>query len=508
VPLTRRAFLPLLGVIGHAQQPLTLHPESLTPFLEPLPLLPVAKPVESGPVPRYRIAMREMRVAVHRDLPAVRVWTYGSTWPGATIEARSGQPVSIEWVNQLPTSHFLPIDHNLCGAEKTNPAVRNVVHVHGGRVPPGSDGYPEAWYTPGHAETHRYPNGQEATALWYHDHAMGITRLNTYAGLFGFYIVRDDFEDRLNLPRGAYEIPMIFCDRSFTPDGQLFYPDSGQPNAPWVPEFYGDAALVNGKLAPYLEVQPRRYRFRFLNASNARFYRFEIPGLSLMQIGSDQGLLPAPVPMKRVIVAPGERVDLIVDFAGLGGERAVLKSGPTELLQFRVAAGKVDDTSRLPSSLRTVRRIAESEAVTTRELTLGEVDNMVATPMRMLLNNTHWAMPVTEKPRLNSVEIWSLINLTDDSHPIHLHLVRFQILDRRRFDAFAFRNGGGLRYFGNAMPAAANETGWKDTVQADPKLVTRIIVPFEGYSGRYVWHCHLAEHEDNEMMRPYDVLPA
>jgi len=173
-----------------------------------------------------------------------------------------------------------------------------------------------------------------------------------------------------------------------------------------------------------------------------------------------------------------------------------------------VSSAKVADHSDLPSRLRPVARIPESAAVNTRMLTLGETDNMVAEPMVMLLNKTHWAMPVTEKPRLNSVEIWSFINLTEDSHPIHLHLVRFQILDRRKIDAFAYQTNGDLRYFGPATPPEPGEGGWKDTVRTGSKQVTRIIVPFAGYTGRYVWHCHIAEHEDNEMMRPYEVLPA
>jgi spore coat protein A, manganese oxidase len=226
------------------------------------------------------------------------------------------------------------------------------------------------------------------------------------------------------------------------------------------------------------------------------------------QIGTDQGLLPAPVAVTHVLLAPAERADLVIDFTRHKGTRIVLSSDSFELLQFRVSGAAVADPSELPSALGALARIEESAAVQTRRLTLDESQSPVAESTGMLLNKTPWHMPVTETPRLGSTEIWELVNLTDDTHPIHLHLVRFQILDRRRFDAFQYMTAGTLRYVGPVMAPDANEMGWKDTVRVNAKTVTRIIVPFVGYAGRYVWHCHLLEHEDNEMMRPYDVLPA
>jgi spore coat protein A len=205
-------------------------------------------------------------------------------------------------------------------------------------------------------------------------------------------------------------------------------------------------------------------------------------------------------------VAPGERVDLIVDFAGHGGEQIVITSDSLTVMQFRVSRKAVQDESSLPSALRPVNKIPESSATKTRMLTLGEADDKTGNPMTMLLNNAHWNMPVTENPALNSVEIWNLMNFTDDSHPIHLHLVRFQILDRRTFEPYVYYTEGKVKYIGPPVPPDPSEAGWKDTVQAQPNMITRIIARFEGYPGRYVWHCHLLEHEDNEMMRPYDVL--
>jgi len=282
---------------------------------------------------------------------------------------------------------------------------------------------------------------------------------------------------------------------------------SADPDRPWVPEVFGAAQLVNGKLFPYLDVEPRKYRFRILNAANGRFYRLSLaPNGEMVQIGSDQGLLGAPLALDHVQLAPGERVDLVIDFAAHRGSTLVLASDSFRLLQFRVSASKILDSSSLPATLRPAPRIEESTATLTRRLTLDEMQNMVAESQGMLLNKTPWHMPITEKPQLNSTEIWELVNLTDDTHPIHLHLVRFQILDRRRFDGFQYMTTGTLRYTGPVMAPDPNEMGWKDTVRVNAKTVTRIIVPFVGYAGRYVWHCHILEHEDNDMMRPYEVV--
>ncbi len=494
-----------------------LDPGTLARFVDPLPIPQIAQPVDHRVAPGtageqaayYRVAMRAVTAKLHRDLPPTTLWTYGGSVPGLTLETRSGQGVLVEWANELPTKHFLPIDHNLHGAEKSTPEVRAVVHLHGGKTPPESDGYPEDWYVPGKSRTYYYPNRQEPALLWYHDHAMGINRLNIYAGLMGLWIVRDEVEDALNLPRGKYEIPLVLMDRDFRHDGQLSYPISADPERPWVPEVFGEAHLVNGKIFPYLDVEPRKYRFRILNGANGRFYWLSLSqGAEMVQIGSDQGLLGAPIAVKHLNLAPGERADIVVDFSAHRGRQLILESESLTLMQFRVASTAAADTSVVPAALRLAPRLAESSAMLTRRLTLDEQMNMVAESMGMLLNKTPWHMPVTEKPVLNSTEIWELVNLTDDVHPIHLHMVRFQILDRRRFDSYEFMTTGTLRYTSAPMPPEANELGWKDTARVNAKTVTRIIVPFVGYPGRYVWHCHILEHEDNEMMRPYEVLPA
>jgi spore coat protein A, manganese oxidase len=462
--------------------------------------------------------MRPFELKVHRDIQPTRMWGFGSQFPGPTFDIRSGQEILVEWANELPGKHFLPVDHTLGGAGKDQPEVRAVVHLHGGKVPPESDGYPEDWTIPGKSTLCHYPNQQEAAMLWYHDHAMGINRLNIFAGLLGAYILRDDVEDALHLPSGKYEIPLVICDRMFDKDSQLYYPASDNPASPWIPEFFGDAYLVNGKLFPFLDVEPRKYRFRVLNGSNGRFYRLSLSNKqSFHAIGTDQGLLHAPVELKKIVIAPGERLDLILDFSARVGEKITIQDDAVAVMQFRVSGSDAaavsapvvaqKPESALPAVLRPIERLAESSAVKTRTLSLDEVDDLVQNPAKMLLNNTAWHMPVTEDPVLDSVEIWNLINPTDDSHPIHLHLVKFQILDRRRFQTFAYLSEKQLKFTGQPVPPEPSEAGWKDTARAEPGMVTRIIVRFDGYPGRYVWHCHILEHEDNEMMRPYQVLP-
>jgi spore coat protein A len=457
--------------------------------------------------PYYRIAMRETQQKVHRDLPATRMWSFDGSFPGPTLETESGSAMIVEWANELPQRHFLPIDRTLHGAEASLPEVRSVVHLHGGRTPAASDGYPEYWVVPGKSQTCFYPSRQDAALLFYHDHTMGINRLNIYAGMQGFCIVRDAMEAALDLPGGKYEVALMFCDRLLRTDGQLDYPVSEYPGRPWVPEVFGNAILVNGKLLPYFEVEPRRYRLRLMDGSNGRFYRFSLSDKGEFHvIGNDQGLLANPVAARRIPLAPAERADIVVDFAAMAGTGLRLVSDSFDLLEFRVAAKGSDDERPLPATLRTPTRVDPATAVKTRRLTLDERMNDVQHSMGMLLNNTPWHMPITEKPTLGTTEIWELVNLTDDFHPIHLHLVRFQILDRRRFDRFDFQANGTLRFTGPVQLPEAYESGWKDTVRADPGLVTRILIPFEGYAGRYAWHCHILEHEDNEMMRPYEVV--
>ena len=346
-------------------------------------------------------------------------------------------------------------------------------------------------------------------------------RLNNFAGLSGLYIIHDTVEQGLGLPLGNYEIPLVIQDRTFDAQGQLNYPLSGRPGNPWIPEFFGNTVMVNGKAFPYLAVEPRKYRFRILNASNSRFYGLTLSsGQKFISIGTEQGLLAAPAAVSRLLITPAERVDVVIDFSSYAGKQIVLNNdgpspypsgganAPTEVMRFQVATKTTSkDTSVVPATLAPFKKIDPTLAVQTRDLRLVELDDLFGYPIVDLLNYSYWSLAVTEQPVIDTVEIWNLINTTGDGHPIHIHLISFQIIGRRPYDATQFEQGK-LVYTGPMEPPAPFEAGWKDVVRAEPGYVNSVIAKFEGYTGRYVWHCHILEHEDNEMMRPYEVIAA
>lgn len=559
-PIERRTFLKLGGAAGAS---LALGGGSLAllrtrraegqsiggglaKFVDPLPIPSTISPsgTLSG-VPFFRVTMRQFRQKLHRDLPATTLWGYNGLYPGPTFEARRGRPIAVLWQSDLPTHHALPLDPTLHGDEPPTPEVRTVVHLHGHKVLPDSDGYPEAWFTNGFARTgpffdnrtYHYPNDQQATTLWYHDHALGITRLNLFMGLAGFYLLRDNVEDQLDLPRGRFEVPLLIQDRSFNADGSLSYPvqEPGDPEIPpvWVPEFFGDAVLVNGKVWPFLEVEPKKYRFRILNGSNARFYHLTLvergghgrstPPIHL--IGTDGGFVPAPVRLDDITIGPAERFDVVIDFDDFEGRDFVLSNDakapfpdgddiiPAEVMLFKVGHSSGHDTGSLPHSLAPVPLLSPQASVKTRDLVLIELASAQDNPIIGLINEP-WDRPVTEAPRAGSIEIWRLINTTGDAHPIHIHLVQFQILDRQPFDPDQYP--ARLVFTGpRVTPPAEERPAFKDTVKAMPGEVTRVIMKFDLPTGthvrrgdkfRYVFHCHILEHEDNDMMRPYDVV--
>ncbi|MDQ6595795.1 multicopper oxidase family protein [Bacillus salipaludis] len=519
---------------------------SLKKFVDALPLPPILEPKDRcDDIPFYEVIMKQVKQKLHRDLPPTTVWGYNGMYPGPTFEVRRNEPILVKWKNKLPFEHLLPVDRTLHGAEPDKPSVRTVVHLHEGRVRPENDGYPEAWFTrdfenvgPKFAhEVYFYPNCQRPATLWYHDHALGITRLNVYAGLAGFYILRDDEEDELDLPRGKFEIPLVIQDRSFYPDGELFYPtqpghepppapqppppiDPTVPNPSVVPEFFGNTILVNGKVWPFLEVEPRKYRFRILNGSNARFYRIRLSsGQDFVQIGTEGGLLENPVTVAEIILAPAERVDVIIDFSNHNGQSIILTNDApapfpggdppspnlTQIMEFRVVKQRhtLSDSSKIPAKLSCLERLDSADAVTVRKNVLVETTDEFGR-LKLLLNNLDWdQLPLTETPYNGTIEIWELYNTTPDTHPIHLHLVTFQILNRAVFTGDP--NGTDL-VVGPPQPPDPNEMGWKDTVRANPGEVTRIIARFGPFTGIYPWHCHILEHEDHDMMRPYEVL--
>ena len=499
-----------------------LCPLVLQPYVDPLPLPAVATPVSGTPggTASYSIAISQVKQRLHRDLPPTTVWGYNGTYPGPTIEASVGNPVTVTWRNDLRdstgaflTKHALPVDSCLAGPDTEGASARVVVHLHGGHVGPESDGYPEATMLPGQSQTFHYPNNQLATTLWYHDHAMGITRLNVIMGLAGFYLVRDAAEGALNLPSGAYEIPLAIQDRTLKADGSLIYPSV------WREMFFGDKAVVNGKVWPYLDVNRGKYRFRILNGSTSRVYTLHLSnGAPFYQIGSDGGLLTAPVARDSMTITPGERADVVVDFApyAAGTEILLTNSAPApfptadatmpalpNLMKFIVQAPS-GHTAALPITLASVPRIPESEAIQTRDFKLARSAAPLPCGGQFWTINGKQFDEVTEFPVVNTTEIWRFQNHSEVSHPMHIHLVEFQILDRQNF----VMQGDSIALVGSPTPPQPFEAGWKDTAPVKPNEVLRVIARFKDFTGRYVYHCHILEHEDHEMMRQFQVVSA
>ncbi len=514
-------------------------PARIDRYIDPLPIPRKHKPVERhNNQDVYRVGMIETLHRFHSQLAPARVWTYEGQYPGPTFEVLRGSPIVVHWENRLPERHLFGIDTTIHGAMPPAPEVRTVPHLHGAQTRSESDGLPEKWFTPGGTAEYHYPNQQQAAMLWYHDHALGITRLNVYAGLSGLYLLRDETERNLQLPAGDYEIPLLIQDRSFDAHGQLAYVPtfddrSSPPPGHWAPEFFGDQPVVNGALYPYLEVEPRPYRLRILNHANSRFFNLylnlsprptDIPQLvPLEQIGTDGGFLPKTSALNKLLLGPAERADVLVDFSNLIGKTITLSNDAPapypgwefavaepprlyELMQFRVTRPL---TAPAPvfsfSGSSEFRKLTPDSSTITRDFVLTERMDAKGHSLGVRINSKGYDDPVTEKVKLGSVECWRFINMTMDAHPMHLHLVQFQILHRQGFDTGAFTLGR-LQLAGNPRPPAPNETGWKDTAVVKPGEILSILVRFDGFAGRYVYHCHMLEHEDNDMMRPYEVI--
>ncbi len=495
-------------------------PLVLAPFVDAMPVPPIAQPVTGQPLgaAHYEMQAVEFFHQAHRDLPMTRVWGYNGHWPGPTILARRDHPVTVTWRNELRevstgqyrTGHVLAVDTCLHGPDMMTNHASIVTHLHGGVVAPESDGYPEFYFPPGgQSPLYTYPNQQPAALIWYHDHALGITRLNVYMGLAGGYLIRDSQEEALGLPSGEFEVPLVIQDRSFNPDGSLKYHDM------WMDHFFGDFMVVNGKVMPYLNVKQGKYRFRVVEGCNSRTLTLGLSnGASFQVIGSDSGILPAPVTMSSITLSPGERSDIIIDFAGYapGTEIILTNSAPApfpgtpgvgvlpQVMKF-VVQGQAGHTAAVPASLVPVTPLDPADAVIERTLTLRRSptpDCGHDTGMWMI-DDKMWH-DITERPRLNDVEVWTWRNRSGMVHPMHMHLVKFQVLNRQAFDPVTGLPTGPI------LPARPEESGWKDTVQAMPNELTRVITRFEGFTGLYPYHCHVLEHEDHEMMRQFEVV--
>jgi spore coat protein A len=504
-PLSRRGLLTLAGVAGLAGlagcgRPVdgpgtgSLLTSSLPlpeRFRTPLPIPPVARPVLTNSAGDHIVLTQ--RVADAHLLPGVttQIWGYDGIFPGPIIRARRGRPLTVTMRNQLP--------------------VPTSTHLHGGIVPADSDGFPldlitPAGYSPAPPVQHgtgarvhevsrdyRYPMDQRAGLLWYHDHRMDFTAPQVWRGLAGMMIVSDDEEDALPLPRGDRELPLLICDRAFEADGSLRYPlrdmAMHHPGADgdFLSGIFGDVILVNGAAWPRHEVANVRYRLRLVNGSNARRYRLGLsPGADLIQIGTDDGLLAAPVTHREIVLSPGERCDVLVDFSAypIGSEVTLtntLGTGPAaEIMRFAVTRSATDDT-RVPPRLADVPVLERSEAVEVRQF-----DFRFGAGRWQINNQPYDPAGSVAAPRLGTVELWRFTS--DFHHPVHVHLGHFQVLSRNGRDPDPW------------------EGGWKDTVDVRPYEAVEVLVKFAGYRGRYMLHCHNLEHEDMAMMANFDVV--
>lgn len=509
---------------------------------------------------------------------------YFRSAPGPTFEAIRGIPVHVQWINNLTGPLFLPVDPTIVWANPNSMAIPRppfpsfptgfplaqkpipiVTHLHGGETPSYFDGNPNAWFTAdgrtGPAfvtNKYTYLNLQQPTTLWYHDHTMGLNRLTLYAGLAGAYVLRQLNDPIASLlPNKENDIPLIIQDRSFNTDGSLFYDHTGvNPSIHpyWVPEFFGNTIMVNGKVWPNLNVKPQQYRFRIINSSNARFYNLRLSNKQhFTQIGSDGGYLPQPVELSSLLISPAERADILIDFSTLDpGTTVILENNAHapfpdgtpadsqtvgQIMQFTVINETVLRPKELPPMLNNMPQL---KPTITSILTLFELEGPNG-PLTVTLDGQLLRNPVSEKPKAGTTEDWQVANLTDDTHPIHLHLVQFLLVSRQKFRSdYYLRDWKKLNettppgtppYFikpkvlpiesylqGQPIELPPNEKGWKDTIQMNPGEITTIRVRFASQDGRpysfnpslgpgYVWHCHILEHAGNEMMRPYKVLP-
>jgi spore coat protein A len=462
------------------------------------------------------------------------------------VVARTGTPLIVDYTHALPATYpsWLPVDTRLTPRGNE---VRLMTHLHGGFVAGDSDGNPAVTpegFGPGQSQTVTYSNqppAMPASLLWFHDHGLGATRLNVFAGLAAAYIVRDAYDtgdepNPIGVPGGAYEIPLVIQDRQFNADGTFRYPVSDIEGATWIGEYFGDVMLVNGKVWPYLDVEPRMYRLRFLNGCNARILNLDIAGPAFWQIGAEGGLFDVPVAVKQLVLAPAERADVLVDFSRFAGGTLTLKNHrpprpvtspapPLEqVMQIRVGRTVTQPgPTTIPSSIPGGRKADLSDPVTTRYITLNEIDPEEV-EWYLDLNGERFGDATPAETKVGTVEDWVYVNLTGDTHPMHTHLVSFQVVGRFPFNATAYMaaapsgpgGSGGIDptpyYTGPAVPADPTERGFKDTVKANPGQVTVIRAKFDLPAGlttpqKYVHHCHIVEHEDNDMMRPFTVTP-
>ncbi|WP_157122238.1 multicopper oxidase family protein [Nocardia violaceofusca] len=548
------------------------------------PLVPQPEPtvdVDAPPSPRVEPFVDELPVPAvvrgnqtltvgagthrfHRDLGVAPTWSYGNApYLGPTVEAQVGEAIELTFTNTLGAHLFSSeVDTALDGTtDQDRVAPRVAVHLHGAVTPPDMDGHPEDTFRPGATKIYRHHNRQDAATLWYHDHAMGITRLNVVAGLAAFYLLRDEYDtgtasNTLGLPSGEFEIPLAIADRRFNEDGSLrFKTVRWIQEGRWEGGMFGDLITVNGVVHPRLSVARGMYRFRVLNASNFREYRLSFSNRTrFWVIGNDSGLLDEPAYIDEAAIAPGERLDIVADFTGLGagdtvelmntyeyprGEAEIIGAQTISSLVRFIGIGTTGFTAAPPVTLRGGRKQspalpAARTAERRRIITLSQRPVTTWPPFTNVMNNLCYHDDPVPEPRQGSTEIWDFVNISPDSHPMHLHLVHMRILDRQPLDALGYLAANPAPPIGtfwapepdrflNGAPEPPHlwETGAKDTVTCPAGMVTRVSITFPTadelgfdpdamfHSGDhmmmqgYVWHCHLIDHEDECMMARY-----
>ncbi|MFL6118738.1 multicopper oxidase family protein [Actinophytocola sp.] len=566
----------------------------LTKFLDALRVPPVMRANSRRYRDELTITMTNTRARLHSQLPETPLWTYSGHFPGPTIEVRGGRRLRVAWTNELRDTvplvavrapYAQPTPANVPGYRAPDgglpPGVElvdgvadlppwTVVHLHGALTNGGSDGWAHNGMSPGSTQLTEYPNRQAATALWYHDHAMAVTRFNVHAGLAGLYLIRDDEEDRLRLPRGDHEIPLIITDRNLDTDpatgaltGNLLFKFQYLPASGTSAPVTGPFTLVNGVIWPHLDVDARWYRFRVLNAANSRFFRLDlvdeagtVHNDAVRIVGTDAGLLPAPaaVPAGGLTLTPAERVDLLIDFSRFTGQRLRLvntgASVEPDIMEFRVESRGRHDSFTPPARLSTsyvratvpadhdevfvattpagvagrphpemweLKEITEPEELPTHFPEEGVIQ--VTEPDTGQVRTFRKIARLFDDTTTIFVDrgrwvVWNLIQLGGAPHPMHIHMARFQLLTRRKFadlKAFDIAAGGTTRPLpapGDGSPIERYEEGWKDTFNVWSGEWIRVAGQFEGATGEYMYHCHILDHEDEGMMRPFVVHPA
>ncbi|CAI5494584.1 unnamed protein product [Closterium sp. Naga37s-1] len=587
--LVRRCTLPLLLILALAyianaavaptatagpkcanafpQRPLCKFVDSLTTRV--IPTLDGTKPLTIG---AYQIYQK-----FHRDLPATKQYAYGTSqktasYPGPTIVGKVGIDTMVTWENHLlDNTHMFTVDPTvMMGVKVPTKGIPIVVHRHGGSQQSYYDGHPLAWFTqygekgPTFSNsTYKYVN-DEASTVWYHDHMAGMTRLNVVAGLAGLYIITDPkVESKYTwLPPASRTVPLAIADRLFFANGSVNYPNVGivpnvHPN--WIPEYLGDTNMVNGVVWPYLKVRPAMYRFKMLGASNARFYNLQfvcaqrgdypnfVPPLKgqvldIVVIASDGGYMPKPVYVKSLLLVPGARQDVLIDFSNLPATckdvilqntaPAPFPAGVTAdrdtglVMRFVLTNRKRIPAAKLPSSISYLPPIDYKNIQKVRwHRLIEQMDPKTNLPIRITVDNLGFMDPVTDYPKQGTNELWHIINLSADAHPMHFHLVDHRPISRRPFDVAAFQSGK-CAFRGNKLPRCwtgprikvnPTEDGWKDTTPAYPGQVLTLWFGWKDNNGKplkfdasvgpgYVYHCHMLDHEDNDMMRPFKVI--